>query len=180
MQKLRFIPLDSSQNTSLSLRLCEQESCEAMGEFRAPKSSQNLQEYYWFCLDHVREYNKAWDFYKGMTLKEIEASRVSDITWNRPSWPVGTWRALLENAKCFDGTDSFLKEAPSSLALPHKVQKAMRVLALTLPLTLEALKKQYKKLVKRHHPDLNPNNQQAEEQLKIINEAYQIVKKYLG
>jgi len=23
-------------------------------------------EYYWFCLEHVREYNQAWDYFKGM------------------------------------------------------------------------------------------------------------------
>ena len=30
-----------------------------MGEYRAPKGRERLNEYFWFCLNHVREYNKA-------------------------------------------------------------------------------------------------------------------------
>lgn len=66
MMKARSVILDSLQKRPSS-RTCEKEGCGAQGEFRAPKSVSELQTYYWFCLDHVREYNKAWDFYKGMT-----------------------------------------------------------------------------------------------------------------
>ena len=180
MRKARSPSLNSPQNAPLKLQLCAQEGCEASGEFRAPKSSHHLREYHWFCLNHVREYNKAWDFYKGMSPEEIEASRVSDITWNRPSWPVGGWRTLLENATYLDGLESFLKGLSPAPVVPSEVQKALSTLELALPLTIESLKKQYKKLAKRHHPDLHGGSKQAEERLKIINEAYQIVKKHLG
>lgn len=160
--------------------MCEQEGCACEGEFRAPKSPYHLRDYYWFCLDHVREYNKAWDYYRDMSGEEIEASRVSDITWNRPSWPVGGWHTLLDHARYLDGIDPFLKSTPRVPALPSDVQKALKTLALTFPLSLKALKTQYKALAKCHHPDLNPGNKAAEEQLKAINEAYQIVKRYLA
>lgn len=180
MRKTRFTSIDATQSTPLKLRLCEKSGCEASGDFRAPKSPHLLRDYYWFCLDHVREYNKAWDFYKGMSSEEIEASRVSDVTWNRPSWPVGGWRILLENATYLDGLEPFLKGLSPSPTVPPEVQKALSTLELTLPLTIESLKKQYKKLAKRHHPDLNAGDKQAEERLKVVNEAYQIVKKHLG
>jgi hypothetical protein len=180
MKKARSVPLDSTQHTASKLKLCEEKGCEGAGEFRAPKNPYHLREYHWFCLDHVKEYNKTWDFYKGMTPEEIEASRVSDITWNRPSWPVGGWRVLLENVPYFDGVDPILKTATRLPPLPYEVQKALKVLDLALPLPMEALKKQYKKLVKCHHPDLHAGDKQAEEHLKVINEAYQVVKKHLG
>lgn len=180
MRKARSSSLDSTLNAPLKLRLCEQEGCDASGDFRAPKSPHLLRDYYWFCLDHVREYNKAWDFYKGMSPKEIEASRVSDITWNRPSWPVGGWRTLLENATYLDGLEPFLKGLSSSPPVPQEVKKALSTLELALPLTSESLKKQYKKLAKRHHPDLHGGSKKAEERLKAVNQAYQIVKKHLG
>ena len=41
-----------------------------MGEYRAPKGRERLNEYFWFCLNHVREYNKAWDYYAGMSERE--------------------------------------------------------------------------------------------------------------
>ena len=180
MRKARSVPLDSTQNKSLNLPLCEQCGCESIGEFRAPKTPSNLRDYYWFCLDHVREYNKAWDFYRGMSSQEIEASRVSDVTWNRPSWPVGGWRTFLENATYLDGLESFLKGFTSSPSVPPEIQKALSTLELALPLTMEVLKKQYKKLAKLHHLDFNAGDKQAEEHLKAVNEAYQIVKKHLG
>lgn len=182
MKKTRFIPLDFNQSQPLKLRLCEKDGCECAGEFRAPKNPYSLREYFWFCLDHVREYNKEWDFYRGMSTKEIEASRLSDITWNRPSWPVGGWRALLENAQYCDGIDPFLKTSARTPppSLPQDVQKALGTLDLIFPLTIESLKTQYKKLAKRHHPDLNAGDKDAEEHLKAVNEAYQIVKKHLA
>lgn len=180
MRKARFIPLDSTYAAASKLKCCDHEGCENAGEFKAPKNPYCLREYYWFCMDHVKEYNKAWDFYKGMSQQEIDASRISDMTWNRPSWPVGGWRALLENVHYFTGIDPFLKAANRPPVLPRPVQKALEVLELDFPLTLDVLKKQYKKLAKRYHPDLNPHEKGAEEQLKVINESYQVVKKHLS
>ena len=48
-------------------RPCEVPGCGGLGEFRAPRSPRQLRAYRWFCLDHVRAYNAAWDFYRGMT-----------------------------------------------------------------------------------------------------------------
>ena len=39
----------------------------------------------------------------------------------------------------------------------------------------EEIKKAYRKLSKQYHPDLNPNNKQAEEKFKKIAEAYEIL-----
>lgn len=175
----RSIPLGHDEPQRPHSRLCEQEGCECAGEFRAPKNSYSLREYYWFCLDHVRDYNKAWDFYRNMSAEEIEASRISDVTWNRPSWPVGGWRTLLENARYLDGIDPFLKTSSREITLPQEVQKALGTLDLTVSVTMEALRAQYKKLAKRHHPDLNAGDKAAEERLKAVNLAYQIVKKHL-
>ena len=39
----------------------------------------------------------------------------------------------------------------------------------------EEIKKAYRKLAMRHHPDRNPDNTRAEEQFKVINEAYAVL-----
>lgn len=179
MKKERTIPLDFDAQNLPQAQSCEQEGCEKKGEFRAPRSPLNLREYYWFCLDHVREYNKAWDFYRGMSPHEIEASRISDVTWNRPSWPIGSWRTLLEKVQCLDGLDPFLKGMAPPPSVPQEVQKALSTLELAFPLTFEGLRKQYKKLVKKSHPDLHAGDKKAEERFKAVNDAYQIVKKHL-
>ena len=48
-------------------RTCDSPGCEALGEYRAPKSRRDLKNYWWFCLEHVRAYNSTWDYYKGMS-----------------------------------------------------------------------------------------------------------------
>ena len=180
MKKERAIPIDMYTAASPEIRRCDKDGCDKEGEFKAPKHRSKIREYYWFCLEHVQEYNKSWDFYKGMSAQEIEESRYSDVTWNRPSWPLGGWRTLLENAELLEDVESFLKSRKQPTLLPKPVQKALEVLTLTYPLTMEGLKKQYKKLAKQYHPDLNQGDQQAEDRLKDINQAYQELKKFLS
>jgi hypothetical protein len=74
-------------------RPCDHPGCSGIGEFQAPQAPDRLREYYWFCLDHVREYNKAWNFCEGMSEGDIDAMVRADTCWQRPSWPLGGWRA---------------------------------------------------------------------------------------
>ena len=46
-----------------------------------------------------------------------------------------------------------------------------------MPISLEKIKKNYKKLVKIFHPDVNGNNKKAEEKFKQINESYKLLLK---
>ena len=39
----------------------------------------------------------------------------------------------------------------------------------------EAIKKAYRILAKKYHPDANPGDKEAEEKFKLINEAYEIL-----
>ncbi len=41
--------------------------------------------------------------------------------------------------------------------------------------TPEEIKKEFRRLARRYHPDLNPGNKEAEEQFKQINEAYDVL-----
>ena len=49
------------------------------------------------------------------------------------------------------------------------------VLGVKRDATLDELKKTYRKLAKKHHPDVNPGNKQSEEKFKEISEAYMIL-----
>jgi curved DNA-binding protein CbpA len=51
---------------------------------------------------------------------------------------------------------------------------------LSPPVTMVELKAQYKSLVKIHHPDANGGDRDAEERLKLINDAYTTLKAFLG
>ncbi len=41
--------------------------------------------------------------------------------------------------------------------------------------TTDTIKKEYRKLARKYHPDVNPNNKEAEEKFKEISEAYEVL-----
>ena len=49
------------------------------------------------------------------------------------------------------------------------------VLGVSKSATPDELKKAYRQLVKKYHPDLNPGDKEAEEKMKEVNEAYEIL-----
>jgi hypothetical protein len=174
-------------------RRCDIPDCDCTGEFRAPKSRDNLSEYYWFCLDHVRSYNARWDFYAGMSPEEIEAHVRRDTTWARPTWPLGGRHARMRagDAREYRFHDPFgffaddEAEAAAGADLRRKrpataEEQAMAVFDLSFPVTLSDVKVRYKQLVKRHHPDANGGDKAAEERLKLINEAYTTLRNSLS
>ncbi len=166
---------DTAQAGSLN-RVCEAQGCAELGTYRAPKSRSNLREFRWFCLQHVREYNSSWDFYKGMSPGEIEAHLRSDTMWQRPTWPLGR---LGHGARLEQNLEDELNftfggkpRAPAQPKLPAELHDALETLGLTWPVALPAVKAQYKKLAKRHHPDANNGDKKSEEIFKSINLAY--------
>jgi DnaJ domain len=154
-------------------------ACAAAGEYRAPKSRRNLKEYWWFCLEHVRAYNAAWDYYKGMTPGEIEVELRRDTAWQRPSWPLGSLGAAAwEDALARDPLGLLAAgrlrrgRPPEATDAPPELREPLATLGLSWPVTIAAVKTRYKELAKRHHPDANGGDKAAEERIKTINLAY--------
>jgi hypothetical protein len=171
---------------SAGARACEHPGCAASGDFRAPRGRDQLNDYYWFCLDHVRAYNAAWDYYKGMNEDEIERARRDDTVGWRPTWPMGPNSAIyrldpeqLRAAfnRFFEehvgGTESAPPRAPRATT-PE--EEALAVMDLDSSATQDEVKARYKALVKQHHPDANGGDKAAEERLKSINQAYTFLK----
>ena len=50
-----------------------------------------------------------------------------------------------------------------------------KILGVDCSATAEEIKKSYRNLAKKHHPDLNKGNKQAEERFKEVNEAYEVL-----
>jgi hypothetical protein len=155
-------------------RCCAWPGCAAEGAYRAPLARDRLREYQFLCLEHVREFNRSWDYFAGMSAAEIEAHNRSDVTWNRPSWRFGT--AASFDPKWCDAFGLFGDAAthqPKPAARPlTKAGRMMALLELEDGFTLAELKSRFKTLAKRHHPDLNGGDKGAEERLRLIIEAY--------
>ena len=173
-------------------QVCENKDCIEKGIYKAPRSRVKLNEYYFFCLKHVKEYNKSWDFYKGLSVDQIELSMRKDLIWDRPSWPLkGNPNRVMEQLRDFFNNDyslfeedkeiqDFLKNKLIDEKITSEEHKSLNSLGLSLPITVDEIKKKYKKLVKIFHPDVNDNNKKAEKKFKEITAAYKILlKKFL-
>jgi len=157
-------------------RPCDHAGCAAAGDFRAPRSRADLQHFYWFCLSHVRAYNAAWNFYAGMSEAEIEAEIRSDTVWQRPTWPLGSRIGARAHPRCdLDEAAEPTRESMRKRPLSPE-EESLAVFELVPPLTFPTLKARYKELVKRHHPDAHGGDKEAEEKLKVINQAYATLK----
>ncbi len=180
-------------------RVCDHPECNQPGEYKAPRHhlAQELanQDYYFFCLNHVREYNESWNCYAGLSGEEIEELIRNDITWNRPSWPFGQSNSNgANNGAAFMNHSAFLyrtnwhafqeqldnlmygnEAAPTKVHLTEE-EKAFAIFGLVPPVKLTDLKKRYKGLVKQYHPDVNAGDKSKEDFFKKINQAYQILK----
>ena len=193
MNKFKFdIQKNNLSWEKTHFKKCDSPKCNEKGEYRAPKSRVMLNEYFYFCLSHIKEYNKSWDFYKGMSVEQIESSMRSDTFWDRPSWPLknsfkNIFDEFNEYIEDFVKTDdekinnAYFKNKLLDENLTLEEAKALKELDLKMPISLEKIKKNYKKLVKIFHPDVNGNNKDAEEKFKQINESYKLLlKKFMN
>jgi hypothetical protein len=165
-----------------AVRGCEHPGCASAGEFRAPKSRATLKQFHWFCLDHVRAYNTAWNYYAGMSADEMEREIRSDAVWQRPTWPMGTRAGMgygprIKDFGIFGFDDEQPQTRPEARRRPPTAQEqALAIFNLVPPLSLPGLKTRYKELVKLNHPDVHGGDKAAEERLKIVNLAYATLK----
>jgi curved DNA-binding protein CbpA len=178
-----------SDSLPVTRRGCDVAGCAHLGEYRAPKSRESLREYYWFCLDHVREYNQKWDFFKGMTPGEIETHMQRSVTWDLPTWRMTQAGAIEEETRRkiyrhFSGGrifgefsfDSMEEEQRHGTEPPSPVRDALKTIGLDVGASWTHIKARYKTLAKTYHPDIAGNDATAEEHLKKINLAYSILK----
>lgn len=162
-------------------RQCEHDNCGEDGIYPAPKTRENLRDYIWLCLDHVREYNKKWNYFADMDESDIDQCIRRATTWERPSWHFGTNSKTRDFSSQFDdplgifGQDNDKNKHVKPISKEEK--KAWKQLELSPGTEWQEVKQQYKKLVKIHHPDANGGAKEAEEKLKSINQAFSFLEK---
>lgn len=172
----------------MTQKRCDHELCNAAGEYRAPKSRDFISGYYYFCIEHIRAYNKQWDYFKGMSPDEIMAHRISDITWRRPTYTLRDKRICYSHVTehpFFDNPIGIIPPHPGHGVFPIPKRnssefKAIQMLGLEYPFSMDGLKKNYLKLVKTYHPDTNAGCKKSEEALKKIISAYKVLVNYVS
>jgi hypothetical protein len=165
------------------LRICMAEGCCDTGTHPAPKNRQELRSHIWFCLVHIRMFNSQWNYYDGLEGEALEREIRRATTWERPSWKFGTGpSAKIANSDPFEDKFSFFDEPEakthiSAQSLTAEEKKAYTLFELEPSADEKAIKKKYKELAKKLHPDHNRSDPDAEDKLKEINLAYAVLRK---
>ncbi len=173
---------------------CAWEGCSEDGIYRAPKGHRSVGEYHNFCLEHVRHYNTAFNFFSGMKPEEMESHiHQSNQTDGRPTWGLGAkpgspgprmpkGKIRDPNVKNFsDPLHIFARYARAQARGPQKEReiklhepdrRALETLGIHGAAKADEIKKAYKSLVKIHHPDANGGDKSSEDRLRAIIAAY--------
>jgi curved DNA-binding protein CbpA len=176
-------------------RTCQAEGCELPAEHKAPKGRQAEGEYYWFCLEHVRAYNKSYNYFSGMDDSSIQSFQKDSSIGHRPTWRMGvngkadqpppSGRAKYgftpKTSDPFRLFPDAEKGHPSAAAgqrrkVHNMERKSLQKMGLDDTATPEEIRARYKTLVKRHHPDANGGDRSLEDRLREIIQAYNYLK----
>ncbi|WP_075483037.1 J domain-containing protein [Candidatus Pelagibacter communis] len=159
--------------------ICDWNNCDKLGEYKAPIEKDNSKNYRLLCYEHIKEFNKNWNYFANMTDQQVNEFIKSDMTWHKPT-------------QNFSAQDNFfkilwnntLKENLDEIKDPNKAEqikrftysdddiKAFNILSLKIGVDWSKIRDKFKKLVKKFHPDKNSGNKKYEEKLKIITLAY--------
>ena len=174
---------------------CAWKGCDQPGAHKAPKGP-DQSGYYQFCVTHVREYNKNYNFFSEMNDEEIQKV-VTDRTGGRPTWDMGVNKVGKDatelpstagrKKKNHDPSNVFRryermqgKSAGPNRSSDRKIleadKKALEMLDVAPTSGPDEIKKAYKDLVKKHHPDINGGDKSSEERLRNIVTAYNHLK----
>ena len=178
MKKKSNKPTFIESDNGKKIRLCQEKGCLNEGEYEAPKSP-NSKEKYFFCLHHIKIYNKRLNYFAGKSQKQIYDFQKNDFFEGRPTRPFSygygskikfefEYSLDQEKIKFKRKNKSFFRDKKND----SKVKNALKIFSLSDDFSEKILKKRYKELVKKYHPDLNRNFLNKDSKIKEINNAY--------
>lgn len=168
--------------------LCQHPGCRRKGEFRAPKGRDHEGEFYLFCLEHVKEYNQSYNYFAGMTDAAVQSYQKDTLTGHRPTWNISVTGAGLGAESKVDAATLLraklerLRRAREAAAQTRNrpvgkaALKALEALGLDETADKTVVRRRFKELAKRLHPDLNEGDRSREEKLRTIIDAYNYLK----
>ena len=159
--------------------ICDWNNCFEEGLYKAPKERDNSKNFRLLCLEHVKEFNKNWNYFSGMNDQQIMDFLRSDLTWHKPTQSFSSsdnfFKVLWNNA-LKDEMDKMKFDNEFNHMNKFKFNsndiKAFGILVVSVGLKWEKIQEKFKKLVKKFHPDMNSGNKKFEDKLKVITLAY--------
>lgn len=196
--RIRVKP-DQDRRLRAECPACDWPGCDGAATHRAPKGRLRANEYWRFCLAHVREYNHSYNFFSGMSEEAIAKFQKDAVTGHRPTWKMGMTGGRGRAARPAPGRfypghgeaeDPFgifgefaggaradhARNTPEGRTIFNAGRKAFAVLGLEAGAPRADIKARFKALVKRHHPDANGGDRGSEDRLREIIQAYNYLK----
>jgi curved DNA-binding protein CbpA len=192
-EKIRIRP-DKDAELKSRAPICQWDGCKEAGTHRAPVGRMKEGEYFRFCFEHVREYNKGFNYFSGVPDSEIARYQKEALTGHRPTWTMGVngdTRSSPDVAQMRSGRAGYynrmrdpfnLFNGPKDPRQPRERKakpleaKALETLGLDAKATGKDIKARYKELVKRHHPDANGGDRGSEDRFRDVLQAYRVLK----
>ena len=138
---------------------CDWESCTLLGEFKAP--SKIGDDFLWFCEDFM--------------FQDIVGHKKTQKFGSMDNFFHQLWNNAIEDELLI--ISKFKQTlAKDDQKYSEKQITALKKMELKPNVSWVAVKEQFKKLVKKYHPDMNAGNKQYEEKLKEITIAYSYLK----
>ncbi len=148
-----------SSQAAVEVRLCDRHGCGQPGDRPAPKAP-NRPERWYFCETHAAEYNKDWDYFRGLSAEEAEARARDEAGQRRYS------RAQhYEWATAGDGSRS------------RGEIDALTVLGLTPDADHASAKVAWRAAAKASHPDIAGSNAEAATRFRAVQAAWEVLER---
>ena len=162
--------------------ICDWDKCREIGLYKAPIEKDNSKKFRLLCLEHIKIFNKNWNYFSDMNEDEIEHFIKSDLTWHKPTKSFSSsenffkilWKNTLDDKTNF--FDNFNSKNFKKSRLSEKDRHALEVLGLREETKWPDIQKKFKTLVKKYHPDKNQGSKKYEDLLKKITLAYSQLK----
>ena len=182
-----------AEEPQTSAPMCQWDGCDQKGVHRAPVGRHAEGQFFMFCFEHVKEYNKGYNYFSGLSDTEVARYQKEAITGHRPTWTLGVNSAakgspLHSTARA--GAQARVRDPfgfiqqgrgaarpnPAQRKLKTLEAKAFDTMGLTAGASAEDIKTRYKELVKKYHPDANGGDRGSEERFTSVVQAYQLLK----
>lgn len=169
---------------------CQWDGCEKTGVHRAPVGRDGEGLYLLFCVEHVKEYNKGYNFNADLSDPNVARYQREASSGARATGGTGVKQAAEAplpstarsgSAKAINARKTAAQRQAKTIELQTRKLKvlearAFETLGLSPDATPEEIKSRYKERLKMHHPDSNQGNRSAEDELRASIEAHKILK----
>lgn len=196
-------PKVEAKKTKQPQHRCDRNGCHNPGTHRAPKqrrhtgtAENDTDRYYWFCADHIRSYNRSYNYFDGMDARAISDFQHAALIGHRPTWPAGLSAISMLKHRFRAAGNGFADPAEANASHWHSFAEdddtakprqpicarglaALKNLGLDTDADADIIRRRFRILVKDYHPDLHKNHRDSAdiaERLRVTIDAYGTLK----